>query len=634
MKIMKVAAASLAAISLSLTLPAIATSQPIPDADLGVDLGSGITAWYQMEAQQVGLKNDCLTAVKKWRKDALDTKVRWPNPQGKPIGEYLSAKGISEAEYLNPKWAQDLEYIALARATELSSHNLFDHVRPNGQRYDTVGRSGATYWSECLAAGVATCGAAIDLYASEKPDWVNRTGGVTGHYEQLINPEHTHYGAGVAPATDGLGGQWNYTWAHYAGRLPQKVNDAGTNLSGQHWFQVQLANATLDESITITPDTITVGERVAPDAVTNAYFGRFHLRGTWQTDNPAVAKIDQQGNLVGVIPGKTRVILRLKEGPDWATSLRVLRGAVERNGGNSRYATAVSFSSAHLPDGAKTVFLASGESYPDALAASAVAASTSSPVLLTQHNKIPPEVAREIQRLQPSRIIVAGGPGAVSDAVQAQARALVDGAQTQRVGGSHRFETAANLARGWFDSNVKTVYLASGMDFPDALAAAAAAGSQHGPVLLTLPDELPNDTATALAEFNPSRIVIVGGEGVVSPAVVAQLRHQLPNADIARHGGANRFETAKAVADREFSPQATRVVVANAFNYPDALVGAAIAGMNHSPVLLTSPTELPATMQAALKKLQPLNVSVAGGKAVVSEAVRQKIAAVTELLLR
>lgn len=631
MKMMKIAAAAL---TFSFALPALATSEPIADADLGVDLGTGITAWYQMEAQQQGMKNACLTAVKQLRQDALVTQVRWPTPQGQPMGEYLRANGVSEEEYLNPKWAEDLEYIALARATELSAHGMFEHARPNGQPYDTVSRSGATYWSECLAAAVPTCEDAIALYAKEKPAWVNRTGGETGHYEQFINPAHTHYGAGVAPATDWRGSQWSHTWAHYAGRLADNVNDAGSNLSGKRWFPVKLAPATLDKGVTLTPGTLTVGERRAPAAKTNAYYGRFHLRGTWKTDNPAVAKIDQNGDLVAVSAGETRLSLTLKDGRSWTSDLHVQRGAVERQGGNSRYATAVAFSRAHFASGAKTVFLASGEAYPDALAASAIAASTASPVLLMQRDSIPAEVAAELERLQPERIIIAGGYGAISREVGRQVGDLVDKADLWRAGGANRFQTAANLARTEFQDGSETIYLAAGMDFPDALAAAAAAGSHHGPVLLTLRDELPDHTLAALKEFAPKRVVIVGGEGVVSPAAVAQLRQHLPQVKVTRHGGADRFETAKVVAEREFSPIAKRIVVANAYNYPDALVGAAVAGMNHSPVLLTAPDKLPAPMRQVLQQLQPRYVTVAGGEAVVSEAVRHQIAATTGLVMR
>src|SRR5690606_19554163 len=101
------------------------------------------------------------------------------------------------------------------------------------------------------------------------------------------------------------------------------------------------------------------------------------------------------------------------------TQPREFTGNVTRLSGADRYATAAAISRSSHPAGADTVFIASGRSFPDALSAGPAAAGLGGPVLLTQPNGIPAATATELARLDPSRVIVLGGPVAVSDAVVA-----------------------------------------------------------------------------------------------------------------------------------------------------------------------------------------------------------------------
>lgn len=306
-------------------------------------------------------------------------------------------------------------------------------------------------------------------------------------------------------------------------------------------------------------------------------------------------------------------------------------GYVARVAGASRYETGIAFSKTYFPAGADTVFVASGQAYPDALAASALAGSNAGPVLLTMQRTLPANVATELKRLRPKQVVLAGGPAAISDTVLAATKTALPGVDVQRIGGKDRFATAAQLATETYPAGSEVVYIANGLDFPDALTAAAAAGSKDGPVLLTETNSLPPTTQQALAKLQPKRVVLVGGEAVISTQVENTIDATSPDAAVERAGGKNRFITANLIATKEFAPGAQRIVVANAFDYPDALVGAAVAAKFDSPVLLTIPYELEQTTQTALGALKPAAVSVAGGSAVVSEKVRFQIATVTGL---
>jgi len=78
-----------------------------------------------------------------------------------------------------------------------------------------------------------------------------------------------------------------------------------------------------------------------------------------------------------------------------------------------------------------------------------------------------------------------------------------------RVSGADRYATAANLAASFPTSS--PVFIATGKDFPDALAGTAPAAAQHAAILLTSPTSLPSGTATALSALAPSSITILGG---------------------------------------------------------------------------------------------------------------------------
>ena len=98
--------------------------------------------------------------------------------------------------------------------------------------------------------------------------------------------------------------------------------------------------------------------------------------------------------------------------------LRAFAGSVVRQSGVDRYATAVAISAAnHAAGSADVVYIATGTTFPDALAAAPIAGLERGPVLLVAPTSVPGSVANELRRLSPNRVVIVGGPGSVSDAV-------------------------------------------------------------------------------------------------------------------------------------------------------------------------------------------------------------------------
>jgi putative cell wall-binding protein len=240
-------------------------------------------------------------------------------------------------------------------------------------------------------------------------------------------------------------------------------------------------------------------------------------------------------------------------------------------------------------------------------------------VLLVGPNAVPASTTAELARLRPRRIIVLGGPGAISDA----AAATIAGYATEygaRIGGATRYDTAAGVSADAFGSGAPVAYVVSGATFADAVSAGPAAARDGGPILLTDPATLSAPTAAELARLAPTRVVIVGGAGAVLPAVEDAIRALLPAAAVERIAGADRYATSAAVA-ATFAPGSAAVFLAIGTNFPDALAGGAAAGALGSPVVLTASNALLPVTAAELTRLAPRRAVVLGGPTLVSEAV-------------
>ena len=290
-----------------------------------------------------------------------------------------------------------------------------------------------------------------------------------------------------------------------------------------------------------------------------------------------------------------------------------------RLAGNDRYATAAALSRARFGS-ASTVFIATGASFPDALAGAPAAAAANGPILLTARDALPAPTANEIARLRPSRIVILGGTGVVSDGVANQLAAYAS--RVERWAGANRFETAAAISRATFSPGVRVAYLATGSSFPDALSGGAVAGRNGGPILLVTADSIPGATANELARLRPEHIVVLGGAGVVNDNVLAAAAGFSSRGSAWRLAGADRFATSVAISQSTYGAGGSDTVfVATGRNFPDGLAGGPVAALVPGPILLVTPTQLPGSISAELQRLAPDTVFVIGGPGAVSDGV-------------
>ncbi|WP_349305143.1 cell wall-binding repeat-containing protein [Agrococcus sp. Marseille-Q4369] len=224
---------------------------------------------------------------------------------------------------------------------------------------------------------------------------------------------------------------------------------------------------------------------------------------------------------------------------------------------------------------------------------------------------------QEIQRLQPAEVVIVGGEPSVSAAVETAVRQLAPPRPIVRLGGTDRFHTSRLIAEHAFGS-ASDALIATGLKFPDALAAGPVAVRRDGPVLLVNGESGVLDTATraTLERLGVGWVGVVGDASSVSAGIASGLGGA--GIDVDRYAGADRFATAAQLA-REFGVVGT-AYLASGTGFSDALAGAAAAGRDGAPLLLSRRECMPAATRSALLAAEPDRVLVLGGQPTLSQA--------------
>jgi len=277
-----------------------------------------------------------------------------------------------------------------------------------------------------------------------------------------------------------------------------------------------------------------------------------------------------------------------------------------------------------------TVVVARGDLFPDALAGSYLAGDAAAPVLLTQQGLLDPAARSALDELDPDRIVLLGGPAAISLGVQESITATYPAADVERIGGLERYETAALVARA-VPAETTTALVASGADYPDALSAGTLSASEGLPLLLTDPAGLPPVTADALTDLGIDRVLLAGGPEAVSEDVRAAI--EALGVTVERIGGGARSGTAAAfarLAVERYGYRTDHVQLATGADFPDALAVAPHAGLERAPLLLTNrggviDPELAAYLAESVDCLDA--VHIAGGQVAVPLAIEDAVRA-------
>ena len=200
-----------------------------------------------------------------------------------------------------------------------------------------------------------------------------------------------------------------------------------------------------------------------------------------------------------------------------------------------------------------------------------------------------------------------------------------------RLAGAGRYATAAEISKKAFPSKADTVILAYSMNYADALAGVPLAVKENAPILLTNTKSLDSTALAEIKRLKASKVIILGGEGVIGKQVETELvQSGIKAANIKRIAGKNRFSTAATIA-QQLNTKPTDVFFVYGNNFADALSVSTVAASKNAPIVyLTTNGSLhpdTAAYLAALKKAGSVkNAYVIGGEGVISDDMMNKAA--------
>lgn len=264
---------------------------------------------------------------------------------------------------------------------------------------------------------------------------------------------------------------------------------------------------------------------------------------------------------------------------------------VRRVAGTDRVATAVAAATSGWTAGSAEAVIARADHPADALTGSTLAAARNAPLLLTDRDRLHPQTADALRRLQVRKVHVLGGTAAISDTVVKAIRGL--GIAVERVAGRDRASTAVAIADRLGARPGGTVLVARGyhrdaeLAWPDALATTALAVRTGAPVLL-VSDDVPDATDAALEALAPSEVLIVGADTTMPYGAIREMQSR--GVTVRRVGDRDRYATSVAAADAVPGSTRAPLVVVTGAQFPDALAGGALAARVQGRMVMVPPT--------------------------------------------
>ena len=205
------------------------------------------------------------------------------------------------------------------------------------------------------------------------------------------------------------------------------------------------------------------------------------------------------------------------------TELKQKLKSVTRYAGNDRYSTSRQVANAITNAEGNSnfkkypyAFLVSGKDFPDALSIASVSAMTGSPILLTNGNVSGVDLLA--LESATNKIYKVGGQAVVGNEMDKYLTTSYT-----RLGGSDRYETNKSVIKEFSNLfNKNNVYIASGLDYPDALTGSALAGKNKQAIILSN-KSVSNHSIEAVNTIIPDKITALGGEGVVTQVMLNKL---------------------------------------------------------------------------------------------------------------
>lgn len=372
-------------------------------------------------------------------------------------------------------------------------------------------------------------------------------------------------------------------------------SDGGPGLTLRISGPDRIATAVALSELRATADTVLIARADAyPDALAGAPLAAALdapalLTGSAGLDARVAAEVERLGATTAYLLGGPAALSSAV-----ADDLRAVGvTTVSRLSGDDRFATAAVIAEEVVErTGASHAYVVEGANadpargWPDAVAVSGLAALEGRPILLVTQPALPAATRDALTELELDAATIVGGMGAVSADVEAAvAEAIGADEAVDRVAGATRYATSAVLADLAIAAGADEArpWLATGRNWPDALAAGPAVAADGGVLLLIDGQGLAGSPPTRdrLAAADVDRAIMVGGFGVVQPAARTQVERLVrPGVD---DGPGDEVEV-QVFFNREDREPGDVVPVARTVEGPAVLAGAIAA-------LLEGPTQ-------------------------------------------
>ena len=269
--------------------------------------------------------------------------------------------------------------------------------------------------------------------------------------------------------------------------------------------------------------------------------------------------------LVEYLPARVIVV-----GGDTAVSPSAYRNArfasatpsIERIWGATRVETAAAIARQILgapgPSSSRSVLIiANGWRPPDVGLAAVLSARIASSAVAysTDDGTLPAPTRRLLSEYRPGQVFIVGGTEVVPQSVEAAVARILPEASIARVSGPTRVGTAEAVARRSLGPaanappDTLAVVVANGWSPPDiGVAAVLSARTSDSAVVYVDTELLPPESEAVLRDYQPARLIFVGGTAAISEPTGQLARTAAPGAASERYSGTDRTKTAAAAA--------------------------------------------------------------------------------------
>ena len=325
------------------------------------------------------------------------------------------------------------------------------------------------------------------------------------------------------------------------------------------------------------------------------------------------------------------------------TETQTVNNAVARFAGNDRAETA-SLISNGMYKTARTVVIATGFYFHDALAAIPLASAYSAPLLLADRDNLSAKTIAEIKRLKAKNVIVVatttakdhnGCDAAIKSKVYTQLKSL--NVTVTKLTGKTYYETAKKVAdkmKAKYKKAPTSVFITTDKGYADTLTVSSVAANLGAPIIYVDPKAaLDSNTKTYLAGIKTSvkNVYIVGGVNAVSKNVEKAVLSTLGKKSATRFAGDNRYDTCIKI-NNAFNKTLTGkyICITTGQNFPDALAGGVYAALKKSPLMMVNgqlaKPSLTTAQTSFLKARTVDRITAIGGTGAVLDAFVKAIA--------